>query len=193
MRRDSEEVSPDDRSDEDLLAAVADQDLGALQVLHDRHVPWARGVLRRRCADPDVVAEVTQDTFSPCGKGLPDTTVGVRSRRGSGGSGSDSSSAACAPTRFHSLDHGRAWWRSSAASEPRDQLQSAEEAVLLGVEHGELHGALARLSPELRAVMQATVLDGLFHTGAARLLGIPTGTVKTRMRRARLELRGALS
>ena len=33
--------------------------------------------------------------------------------------------------------------------------------MLLGVEYGELGGALDRLSPELRAVVQATVLDGL--------------------------------
>jgi RNA polymerase sigma-70 factor (ECF subfamily) len=38
---------------------------------------------------------------------------------------------------------------------------SAEELVLVGVEHGDLAGALNRLSPELRAVIQATAVDGL--------------------------------
>ena len=52
---------------------------------------------------------------------------------------------------------------------------------------------MAGLSPELRAVMQATVLDGLTTREAARLLGIPAGTVKTRAMRARAELRGALA
>ena len=70
---------------------------------------------------------------------------------------------------------------------------SAEEEVLLGVEHGDLGGSLERLSPELRAVVQATVLDGLTTREAARLLGIPAGTVKTRMSRARTELREALA
>jgi RNA polymerase sigma-70 factor (ECF subfamily) len=42
-------------------------------------------------------------------------------------------------------------------------------------------------------VVQATVLDGLTTREAARLLGIPAGTVKTRMMRARAELRGALA
>jgi RNA polymerase sigma-70 factor (ECF subfamily) len=68
---------------------------------------------------------------------------------------------------------GRRW-----RSEP-----SAEEELLVGVEHGDLAGALARLSPELRAVMQATVLDGLSTHEAAALLGIPVGTVKTRAMR----------
>ncbi len=72
-------------------------------------------------------------------------------------------------------------------------LESAEDRVLLGVEHGNLAGALARLSPELRVVVQATVLDGLTTREAGRLLGLPSGTVKTRMMRARRELRKELA
>jgi RNA polymerase sigma-70 factor (ECF subfamily) len=72
-------------------------------------------------------------------------------------------------------------------------MASAEDQVLLGIEHGDLAGALNRLSPELRAVVQATVLDGLTSREAGRLLGIPTGTVKTRMMRAKPLLREALT
>ena len=72
-------------------------------------------------------------------------------------------------------------------------LVSAEDLVLAGTEHGDLAGALRSLSPQLRAVVQATVLDGLTTREAAHLLGIPAGTVKTRMMRARTELRGALA
>ena len=73
-----------------------------------------------------------------------------------------------------------------------EPVSSAEEQVLAGVEHGDLAGALNSLSPELRAVVQATVLDGLTTREAARLLGIPPGTVKTRMMRAKPLLREAL-
>jgi RNA polymerase sigma-70 factor (ECF subfamily) len=52
---------------------------------------------------------------------------------------------------------------------------------------------LDRLSPELRAVVQATVLDGLTTREAGHLLGIPAGTVKTRMSRARIQLREELA
>jgi RNA polymerase sigma-70 factor (ECF subfamily) len=69
---------------------------------------------------------------------------------------------------------------------------SAEEVVLTRIEHSDVGAALQRLSPELRAVVQATVLDGLSTREAAALLGIPSGTVKSRMSRARAELRGAL-
>ncbi len=40
---------------------------------------------------------------------------------------------------------------------------------------------------------QATVLDGLTTREAGRLLGIPAGTVKTRMSRARTQMRAALA
>jgi RNA polymerase sigma-70 factor (ECF subfamily) len=70
---------------------------------------------------------------------------------------------------------------------------SAEEHVLLAVQYGDVGAALASLSPELRAVVQATVLDGLTTREAAQLLGIPPGTVKTRMMRARAALRERLA
>jgi RNA polymerase sigma-70 factor (ECF subfamily) len=70
---------------------------------------------------------------------------------------------------------------------------SAEEQVLLGVEYGDLGAALTRLSPEMRAVVQATILDGLTAREAGRLLGVPTNTVKTRLHRAKAQLRRELA
>ena len=66
-------------------------------------------------------------------------------------------------------------------------------AEMSGNHNGDLGGALNRLSPELRAVVQATVLDGLTTREAGQLLGIPAGTVKTRMLRARTQLREELA
>ena len=53
--------------------------------------------------------------------------------------------------------------------------------------------ALARISPELRVVLQLTVLDGLTTREAAVLLGIPRGTVKSRLQRARVTMREELA
>jgi RNA polymerase sigma-70 factor (ECF subfamily) len=74
-----------------------------------------------------------------------------------------------------------------------DTRDSAEEQVLVGVQYGELGAAMGSLSPELAAVVQATVLDGLTTREAATLLGIPAGTVKTRMMRAKAQMREALA
>ena len=70
---------------------------------------------------------------------------------------------------------------------------SAEDQVLVGVEHGRLGQALAGLSPELRGAIEATVLDGLTCAEAAVLLGVAEGTVKSRCHRARVALRAALA
>lgn len=77
------------------------------------------------------------------------------------------------------------------AAEPR-VVVSAEDQALTGIEHGRLGQALAGLSPELRAAIEATVLDGLTCAEAAALLGVAEGTVKSRCHRARVALRAAL-
>src|SRR6266516_3756810 len=69
----------------------------------------------------------------------------------------------------------------------------AEEQALAALEHRDVIRALNRLAPELQAVLQATVLDGLSTREAAALLGIPAGTVKTRAMRARARLREELA
>lgn len=80
-----------------------------------------------------------------------------------------------------------------ASDTARGTVPSAEDRVLSALDHGDLGTALNSLSPELRAVLRATVVDGLTTREAAALLGIPEGTVKTRAQRARRELRAALT
>lgn len=70
---------------------------------------------------------------------------------------------------------------------------SAEEEALASSYGAELALALDRLSPELRADLQATVLDGLSVRETSVLLDIPEGTVKSRAVRARRQLREALA
>jgi RNA polymerase sigma-70 factor (ECF subfamily) len=175
----------DVRTDQELLVAVADDDRGALRELHDRHVAWVSARLQRRCADPDAVAEAVQDTFVAIWKGA------------AGWDGSGDPAAwiwGIAIRRLIAVLRTRTRWRRSLPDRARpDVVLAAEDQVLVGVEHGDLAGALHALSPELRAVVQATVLDGLTTREAGRLLGIPAGTVKTRMMRARTQLRGALA
>jgi RNA polymerase sigma-70 factor (ECF subfamily) len=178
-------MSLESASDAELVAAVADRDRAGLRVLHERHTPWLAARLRRRCADPDVVAEALQDTW-----------VAVwRSPRWDGRGAVGAWLWGIAIRRLIGVQRRRHRWAPARELSPGDEeiVVSAEERVLVGVEHGDLAGALRSLSPELRAVVQATVLDGLSTKEAAHLLGIPRGTVKSRMSRAKVELRGALA
>ena len=52
-----------ERDDTVLLRLVADDDLAALEELYHRHSAWLHARLMRRCNDPEVVADVLQDTF----------------------------------------------------------------------------------------------------------------------------------
>ncbi len=172
-----------DSDDAELLAAVADKDRDALRLLYDRHAPWLVLRLARRCADPGIVEEVVQDTFVAVWKG-------ARRFRGEG----DVAAWIWGIGIRRLIDRLRRHPAPIPSTVGRNAVVvSAEEEVLLGVEHGDLGAALNRLSPELRAVVQATVLDGLTTREASRLLGIPQGTVKTRMMRAKRELREALA
>jgi RNA polymerase sigma-70 factor, ECF subfamily len=53
--------------------------------------------------------------------------------------------------------------------------------------------ALARLSPRLRQVVQFVDVDGLTYDEAAAALGIPAGTVMSRLHRARHRMRAHLA
>lgn len=170
-------------TDEDLIAAISEGDRAALRELYERHAPWLMVRLSRRGADGPLAEEVVQDTF---------LAVWRKSRSYSG------TGAVAAWIWGIGIRRLIDRLRQNRAMEPlsphrEDVIVSAEDQVLLGVEFGDLAGALGRLSPELRAVVQATVLDGLTTREAARLLGIPSGTVKTRMMRARAQLREELA
>ncbi|MEU4652352.1 RNA polymerase sigma factor [Streptomyces sp. NPDC023723] len=176
------------RSDGELLRAVAGEgDRRAFEELYRRYAPWLTARLRGRCADPGVVDDVVQETFLAVWRGsaryrADGDVAGWLWRIGS--------------RRLIDVlrgDGARGRLRQALGRLRHREEVSAEERVLAGVEHGDLAGALVRLSPELRAVLQATVVDGLTTREAAVLLGIPPGTVKTRAMRARKQLREALA
>jgi RNA polymerase sigma-70 factor, ECF subfamily len=181
-------VSSDPCDDLALLGAVADGDETALGRLYDRHAGWLTARLSRRCSSPEVVDQAVQDTFLALWRGAV-------TYRGGGDVG-----AFIWGIGIRRLidairrETGRQRWSwSGRRSAHLEVVASAEDQVLVGVEHGRLGPALASLSPELRAALEATVLDGLTTAEAAVLLGVPEGTVKSRCHRARQALRAAVA
>jgi RNA polymerase sigma-70 factor (ECF subfamily) len=174
-------VAADVPTDAELLSRVAAGQHGALELLYQRHAGWVSLRLARRCNDRELAASALQDTFVAVWR-----SAGSYDGRGDVGAWV----WGIAIRRLVDLVRRRPAVGLDTVGEA--VMPSAEELVLAGVEHGDLAGALHRLSPELRAVVQATVLDGLTTREAGRLLGIPAGTVKTRMMRARAQLRQEL-
>lgn len=171
-----------DRADDDLLRAVAGGDTVALRVLYERHAPWMSVRLLRRCNDAGVIAEVLQDTFVAVWRG-------AGGFRGDGDVGGWIWGIGMRRLVSRLRSAGRTTQTIPLAALAEQTEMSVEERVLSGVEYGDLGTAMGRLSPEMRSVVQAVVLDGLTEREAAQLLGVQRGTVKSRLHRAKAQLR----
>lgn len=176
-----------DVDDATLLRRAAGGDSAAFGSLYDRLAPMLLLRLRSRCADAEMVSDVLQEAFTSAWKAANQWdgrgevaawiwTIAARRlvdafRRRAVRTATDLRTVATAVTA----------------------APSAESVALEGLYDSSMEVALAGLSPELRQVLQATVLDGLSTREAAVLLGIPEGTVKARAARARANLRQALA
>ncbi|MFI6320220.1 RNA polymerase sigma factor [Nonomuraea sp. NPDC050556] len=78
--------------------------------------------------------------------------------------------------------------RDTPGHEDRVVVQVAAESL-----RQDLAAALAELDQRDRDVVQLLALAGLSHEEVAVALGIPNGTVRSRLNRARKKLRGSLS
>jgi len=189
MERRSSAPAGDDRS---LLARVAEGDRVALETLYRRHAGWLTARLDARCGDPELVDIALQDTFLAVWKS-------PRSYRGDGEVGAwlwgiavrrlidqlrKRKAVPLDPTLMH-----------EPISDPFSRLPGEPiDLVVIGDgSHGDLGAAMRDLPAELRAVLIATAIDGLSTKEAAHLLGVPQGTVKTRLMRARRVLQEALT
>lgn len=181
-------VTPDVSQNEDhaLVARIAGGDRVALEQLYRRHGRWLTARLQARCGDPELTDIALQDTFLAVWRS-------ARKYRGDGEVG--------------------AWLWGIAIRRLIDQLRKSRPtpldpavvasrsagAISLDDEffgdgtHGDLGEAMRDLPHDLRAVLVATAVDGLSTKEAAVLLGVPQGTVKTRLMRARHALREVLT
>ena len=162
-----------DVTDAELLRRVAGGEEPALR-------------LRHRTPDNDLATEALQDTFLAAWRN-------ARTFRGEGDVGAWLWGIAIRQL----ISRLRARRRtipvpSHVISAISPVVRSAEDELLLSYEHGDVGTALRALSPELRAVLRATVVDGLSSREAAELLGLPQGTVKSRLRAAKAQLRRQL-
>jgi RNA polymerase sigma-70 factor (ECF subfamily) len=90
------------------------------------------------------------------------------------------------------IDVGR---EGEAVIEPFDpsDLSRPGHAIEQAEQEQHIQQALARLSPEHRTVLVMKDMEGQKYETMAELLGVPIGTIRSRLHRARLELREILA
>ena len=78
--------------------------------------------------------------------------------------------------------------------EPADRSEFSRpgHALEMAEEEKRIHDALNRLSPEHRAVLVLKDMEGQKYEDMAEMLQVPIGTIRSRLHRARLELRDIL-
>ncbi len=174
-----------DGEDRALVARIVREDRGALEQLYRRHAPWLIPRLESRCGDPELADLALQDTFvsvwKSAGRYRGDGQVaawlwGIAVRR-----------------LIDQLRKRRPTPMSPHAMQRYDRAMSFEDTLVDNGAHGTMGMALRTLEPDLQAVLIATAIDGLSTREAAKVLGIPQGTVKTRLMRARKHLQETLS
>jgi RNA polymerase sigma-70 factor, ECF subfamily len=171
--------------DDGLVREVARGDRGALELLYRRHAAWLAGRLAGRTSSRDLAEEALQDTF-------------VAVWRGAGSyQGSGEVPAwlwGIARRRLASLARrqGEGLLPLEAAADPADPATGPEQAAVGQDVSARVREAVAGLPAEQRAAVTAVVYQGRSIREAAEAAGVPEGTVKSRLHRARLHIRKEL-
>ncbi len=171
-----------------LMRRIREGDPEALAQFHDRHGAKVMSCCLAILRDPAEAEEAAWDAFFQLWR------LGVRwdPRRGS------PLAFLRVIARSVAIDRARRLARRRAErSGPESEGASDRPAQpFLEVEAGErrlrLQRALGRLEPGRRRLLELSFFEGLTHSEIAERVGEPLGTVKSRIRRGLLDLRGVL-
>jgi RNA polymerase sigma-70 factor (ECF subfamily) len=80
------------------------------------------------------------------------------------------------------------------ALDPHDPSETNRpgHAIEMAEDERRVHEALGKLSVEHRSVLVMKDMDGMKYEEMAEILGVPVGTIRSRLHRARLEMRDIL-
>lgn len=175
------------------MAAVREADRAALAELYDRHAASVYAVCLRVLKQPADAEAVVSDVFLEIWR-KPD---GFDPARGACRSYLLTMARSRAIDRLRSLATRRTHTAQAHADAQggRDARQAElgpAGAVEVGERRGAVQAAIRGLGDEQREVMMLSFFDGLTHKQIAEELGLPLGTVKTRIRSGLKALRQAL-
>jgi RNA polymerase sigma-70 factor (ECF subfamily) len=178
-------------SDEALLIGVARREAAALALLYERRRSTVFRQALQIAADPGVAADATQEVF---------LQVWLRAGQYDPTRGAASSWLRAVAHNVTINQVGRR--RKQAVVQPLDDETAGrlvdggidvEEAVCAADRRRAVVSALAALSPPQRSVLVLAFYGGLSHSQIADRLGLPAGTVKSRIRTALSRLRESLA
>jgi len=177
-----------DATSEDLLVAVAGGDQAAFATLYDRVSPQVLGVALRVLRDRALAEEVTQevmvevwrkaDRFDP-DRGTASGWVTTLAHR-----------RAVDRVRSEQASRDRDD-RVSRRDEPR-AFDSVADEVEISLDHWQVRKALSTLTDRQREAIELAYFGGHTYRDVAKVLGIPEGTAKSRLRDGLLRLRETL-
>jgi RNA polymerase sigma-70 factor, ECF subfamily len=167
-------------ADEELMPLIADRDPEAFAVYYDRHGGAAYSLAYRIVGDRNAAEDVTQEAFISIWRS------GARFDRTRG----SVRAWTLGIVRNRAIDAlrrsaGRApklTFDDEAILEQEPAPESTEEEALRRRESDELRGVLRELPDDQSKVIQLAYFGGFTHSEIARMLGMPLGTVKGRMR-----------
>ena len=82
--------------------------------------------------------------------------------------------------------------REQTGDEPRDMGEGPGEHVLRVEQVEQVRRAIGRLDEQYRAIIVLREMEGCCYETIAEILNLPLGTVRSRLHRARLQLREQL-
>ncbi len=181
---------------EDLVARAQSGEAAAFEELYDRHQAGIYTFLRSQVRDPELAADLTQDTFVRAWESLPRLRkagaflgwlhrIAVNLVRDQAKSG-----RARLETVEGAPENGE---DGRIASQPGAEQDRPEERALSGEMRDEIWRALEMLSAEQRMVTVMHHMESMSVDEIARALGVRPGTVMSRLARARAALREQLS
>jgi RNA polymerase sigma-70 factor (ECF subfamily) len=168
-------------TDEELITHMAQGDRRALEILYRRHSPWMAGRLAAATSSRDLAEEALQDAFMAAWRS-------ARSYRGTG------DVAAwlwgIARRRLVSLSRKRTDIPEQILA---PDVPGVDETVLSREEAVRVREAVANLPFDQRTAIEGVVFEDRTVAEVARSLGVPIGTLKSRLHRARIHIKEELA
>jgi RNA polymerase sigma-70 factor, ECF subfamily len=177
------------RDDRELLRLSGQGDDDAFKTLVERHAPYLFGIAHGMTANAADAEDLVQETFLAAAQGGYRGEAAVRTwlvailvRR------------AAMMRRTRSRRGGRhaslSGSTSSTSAEPAIEIRARGSSPAAGAEARlDLATMLENLSDDHRAVIVLREIEGMSYEEMAAALGVPRGTIESRLYRAREELR----